>query len=247
MICKGNVKKTLKLYQTNLRLSQAFYPLLSLFEVILRNGLDEELKVYFNDNNWLITQQNGFMSDPTLIYTDRKTGKKRYNHYLKNCVANIITDLGAKATQGKIMADLTFGFWTSLFDKTHYKILNGIPIQIYSNLPPATNRNIVYQKLLRIRDFRNRVYHNEPIIFGRDATGNPTFDLVQARLIYSDIRDFFQWLDLDFDKWTKRINNINFEIERAECIMHKYPSKRYYFKRIFLGIKHYKTKYTRYN
>lgn len=247
VICNGNVKKTLKLYQTNLRLSQAFYPLLSLFEVILRNALDEQLKVYFKDNNWLITQQNGFMSDPALSYTDRKTGKKRYNHYLKNCVANIITDLGANATQGKIMAGLTFGFWTSLFDKTHYKILNGIPIQIYSNLPPATNRNIVYQKLLRIRDFRNRVYHNEPIIFGRDTAGNPTFDLIQARLIYSDIRDFFQWLDLDFDKWTKRINNINFEIERAECIMHKYPTKKYYFMRIFLGIKHYKTKYTRYN
>ncbi len=245
MICNGDVKKTLKLYQTNLRISQAFYPQLSLFEVILRNALDEELKVYFKDSNWLINQQNGFMNHASLSYIDRKTGKRVYNLYLKKSVAKIIADLGLNVTQGKIIADLTFGFWTSLLEKTHYKILNGTPIQIFTKLPPNTNRNIVYQKLLRIRDFRNRVYHNEPIIFGRDAVGNPILDLEQARLIYSDIRDFFHWLNLDFDNWTKRINNINFEIDRAECMMSKYPTKRYYFKRIILGVKHFSTKYSK--
>lgn len=242
-VCNGNHRKTLKLYQTNLRLSQAFYPLLSLCEVILRNALNEELTNYFNDPDWLKDQLNGFMNHPSLTFFDQRTGKKKTNFFLKNSVEKTIKDLGANATQGKIIADLNFGFWTALFDKTHYSILKGCPIQIFPNLPSGANRSQTYQKMLRIRDYRNRIYHNEAIIFSKDSSGNPVFNLLQAQIIYSDIKEFFEWLNLDFHKWTKRIDTINFEIERANCMMLKYPAKTYYFKRIVLGIRHYLKKY----
>jgi len=242
-VCLGDTKKALKLYQTNLRLSQAFYPLLSLFEVILRNALNEELTIYFTDTDWLTNQQTGFMSHTSLTYRDRRTGTIKHNHFLKNSVAKSISDIGAVVTQGKIIADLKFGFWTALFDLTHYRILAGRPIQIFVNLPSGTNRNIVHQKLVRVRDFRNRVYHNEPIVFGKDTTGILNFSLLQAEQIYSDIKEFFQWLDIDFDSWTSRINNINFEVSRAKCMMIYYPSKKYYLNRIILGCQHYYSKY----
>lgn len=241
--CDNDARRALKLYQTNIRISQAFYPLLSLLEVILRNALNEELTTYFSDPDWLINQQSGFMNHPSLTYTVKKTGAKKINFFLKNSVAKSITSIRHPATQGKIIADLKFGFWTALFDNTHYSILSGRPIKIFTNLPAGCNRNTINKKLIRVREFRNRIYHNEPIIFSKDTAGNPFFSLVEANQIYNDIKDFFSWLDLDFLEWTKRINNIEFELARAEKMIKHYPSVNYYYLRIILGLNHYKKKY----
>lgn len=78
-ICNNDTQRALKLYQVNLRLSAAFYPLLSLFEIVLRNALNEELIAHFNDSDWLKNQRSGFMSHPTLT-----------NDYLKQSVQKII-------------------------------------------------------------------------------------------------------------------------------------------------------------
>ena len=244
-VCGGNQDKAFKLYNTNLRISQAFYPLLSLIEVILRNALNNELTTHFNDNDWLRNQRSGFMNDPSLTYFDRRTNSNRQNDYLKKCVNSAIADCQGGVTQGKIIANLTFGFWTALFDTTHYRILVGQPIQIFSKLPVNSTRNTVHQKFKKVNDFRNRVYHNEAIVFAKDTAGNTVFSLDDAKEIYQDIQDLFLWLDLDFTQWTKSINNINLEIERAECMMRVYPSNKYYFYRISIGVKHYRNKYSR--
>jgi hypothetical protein len=220
--------------------------LLSLFEVILRNALNEEITAHFSDPDWLTNQRTGFMSDPRLTYYDRRAGRTRLNGFFKNSVTKSIDDLGHAVTHGKIIADLKFGFWTAFFDNKVFGILTGCPIRIFNRLPPLTNRRIINSKLNEIREFRNSVYHNEPIIFSRNSAGNIIFDLTKANKIYKDIREIFKWLDLDYDRWTKRINNITFELERAECMMKHYPQKQYYFNRIYLGIKHYKNKYSKF-
>ncbi len=243
IVCKGNKKHALKLYQTNIRLSQAFYPLLSLLEVVLRNSINEEITNHFTDPKWLITQQTGFMVDKSLTYIDKRTRLPKSNHYLLKSVQKSISDISSAVTQGKIIANLTFGFWTSLFDSPHFSILVGVPARIFTKTPPATKRQMIFDKLNRIRGFRNRVYHNDHIIFAKDKYGNPIFSIARANQTYEDIRDIFTWLDLDFDAWTKKINNVPFELERANHVIDKYPSKKYYFYRIKLGITHYKTKY----
>ena len=121
-VCSSN-KQALKLYQTNLRLSQAFYPLLSLLEVVLRNAIDFELTRHFNDNNWLRNQRNGFMSDPNLTYTHWRTGNVITNSFLKdeiNKSINTIRRSQSPITHSKIIADLKFGFWIALFDNRIY-------------------------------------------------------------------------------------------------------------------------------
>lgn len=243
IVCLNNTKRALKIYQTNIQLSQAFYPLLSIVEVILRNAINEIMSAHFSDANWLISQQGGFMVDPALTSIDRHSGKLKQNYYLKKSVAKSIKKIGVGHTQGKIISILEFGFWNAFFDNYHYQILSGIPIQIFSKLPRGTNRALIFDKLTRIRDFRNRVYHNEPIIFDKDVTGSPCFCLNKAIQVYGDIQDVFQWLDLDFIKWTRRINNIEFELKRSEHIFNYYPSVKYYLNRMKLGILYYKKKY----
>jgi hypothetical protein len=240
-VCNGDQQKVLKLYQANLRLSQSFYPLLSLFEVVLRNAINEELTSYFNDSDWLRNQVNGFMSDPTLTYFNQLLQKQVTNDILKKNVTSILRK-NSGITHGKIISDLNFAFWTQLFENTHYQILQGHPIQIFTNLPLGMNRNKLNQKLNRIRSFRNRISHHEPIIFA--VQNNQTvFNLSNPNEIYTDILDIFTWLDLDFNEWTRKINHVSFEIQRTEYVYMSYPKLQYYFIRLQLGLQLYGNKY----
>lgn len=53
-------KRAQRLYHSNIRLAQAFHPVLSQFEVVLRNALNLCLSAYFSDTDWIINQKNGF-------------------------------------------------------------------------------------------------------------------------------------------------------------------------------------------
>ena len=45
----NNNERAKKLYNANIRLAQAFHPILSQFEVVLRNSLNISLSIYFSD------------------------------------------------------------------------------------------------------------------------------------------------------------------------------------------------------
>jgi hypothetical protein len=76
-----------------------------------------------------------------------------------------------------------------------------------------------------------------------DASDNTIFNLQNCADIYDEIKSFFGYFNLDFKAWTQRIDNVLFEIQRAEVVHKEYPKSKYYSKRIALGIKHYKQKY----
>lgn len=54
--CGGNKLKTMLLYRYNLRLCQRFYGVLNLFEVILRNAINDHYTAYFSDKEWIVNQ-----------------------------------------------------------------------------------------------------------------------------------------------------------------------------------------------
>ena len=70
---------------------------------------------------------------------------------------------GGTISSGKVISEQSFGFWTSLFETHHYRLIGGVIIHCFPNKPNNVNRSVIAQKLNRIREFRNRVYHNEPI------------------------------------------------------------------------------------
>lgn len=57
------------------------------------------------------------------------------------------------------------GFWTDLFEDHNYKLLQVKPIKIFTKLPRNYGRKEVNEELRKIRLFRNRINHNEPICF----------------------------------------------------------------------------------
>jgi hypothetical protein len=50
-------RRAIRLYKANLKVSQAFLPVFSVFEVVLRNKLDSVLEHYFGDADWILNQK----------------------------------------------------------------------------------------------------------------------------------------------------------------------------------------------
>lgn len=55
-----NKKATLVLYRENIRVSQSFFPILNIFETVLRNQIDIKLTHYFDNENWIIHEKKWF-------------------------------------------------------------------------------------------------------------------------------------------------------------------------------------------
>lgn len=206
LIASGNSKaKAQRLYRANLRVAQAFYPILNLFEIFLRNSCHYQLSSYFKNPNWIISEKNGFMNDNSLSSS---------GFYLRNSVNRAEVKIRRSkiaVTTGKIIAEQSLGFWTNLFETHHYRLIGGAVIRAFPDKPRNINRSLLSQKLNRIRAFRNRVYHNEPLCFNGSS-----IDFAEARNIKNEIFELLEWMDNDLVFYVEYFNNINNKIHQAE-------------------------------
>lgn len=204
----GNINsRAKKLYLANIRLAQAFHPLLSQFEVILRNCINNILTSHFADSDWIINQKAGFMSHPSLVNS---------GYFLRSSIVKTESRLRRKAipiSSGKVISDQNFGFWVSLFLSHHYSLVSGQLIHIFPNKPAAESRASIYDKLDKIRNFRNRVNHSEPICF----RGN-TVDCTEVQYIFNSINDLLDWIDPDLKKFFNSIENVRNRISQINRI-----------------------------
>ena len=215
----GDKRKAQKMYYANARIAQSFQPLLSFFEVILRNQLHYALATHFNDVKWLINQKTGFMSDPSLTHTVKKTGKVTVNDFLKKEVdRSERTLIGKKrnVTAGRVIAELNLGFWNSLYETHHYALLKGVPCQIFKSLPTGYGRKEVNNAIQEIRTLRNRMSHNEPLCFS-----DKVYDMTYAKEMYAKIKDFLSWINPEIISSLKKesLDSVCKEIDEAELIM----------------------------
>lgn len=201
--CSNSKERAVKLYEANLTISQAFYPIMNLFETFLRNSINDKLTIHFSDDAWIITQKIGFMNDISLAP----------KYWIKNQIFNAERNTRGTITPGKIVAEQTFGFWTSLFEPRHYRLIGGYVIHCFPNKPTWANRNVIANMLKDIREFRNRVYHNEAICFN-----NITIDFAHAKGIKADIYKLLEWMDVDLSNYVTQFDNVDSSIAHAITI-----------------------------
>ena len=217
LLATGNsTSKAVKLYKANLKTSQAFHPLLGIFEVILRNKLNDILTSHFTDPDWIINQKAGFMSDPSLRFTYKRTGLQKTNDFLKreiNKAEKRLQKTRTPITSGKIIAEQTLGFWTDLFEVHHYRLLRGKPIQIFHSLPAGHGRKEVNDELDRVRRFRNRINHNEPICFK-----GSNIDFTETEEVHLSITNLLTWIDPEIIKFIADIDKVIKTIGKAKAI-----------------------------
>ena len=197
----GSKSSAVDLYRVNLRVSQAFYPILNLMEIFLRNSLYACIEYHFSNPDWIIIEKNGFMNDSSLANS---------GYYLKNCIINAENKLlkkGITISAGKILAEQSFGFWVSLFERSHYKLIGGSAIHTFPHKPQHINRKSILLLLSKIRDFRNRIYHNEPICFNGISV-----DFNYAAQIKNDLFDMLNWMGPDIKKYLQQFDSIDKKI-----------------------------------
>ncbi len=127
----GDTQKAIQLYNLNMKLSQAFFLPLTVFEVTLRNRINHVLSNYFGDSDWIINQKTGFMSDPSLTKTNRQTGLPRTDDFLKLQVFKAEEDLRKKSfpvISGKVIAEQHLAFWVAFFNPDYFRISSSLKL-----------------------------------------------------------------------------------------------------------------------
>ena len=190
-----------RLYAANIRLAQAFHPILSQFEVVFRNSLNTILATHFADPDWIINQKTGFMRDPSLAHS---------LYFLRTCVQkteNNLTRRSIPVTPGKIISDQTFGFWLAFFVPHHYALVSGQPLHVFSHKPITENRATIHNKLEAIKNFRNRINHCEPICFN----GN-NIDCTYATSIRGTLYNLLDWIEPGLAPYFRSIDTTNTKV-----------------------------------
>ena len=149
-------KLTLARYALNMALSESLYPALQFAEIALRNAVHRELTVRCGTDSWyesqlarLTTWQQDKVDEAKLALRKRRK----------------------PLTSGRIVAELTFGFWTGFFNNSHAR--TGIGSYLAKNAFPHAPAPEQYQAKLDkrwqdVRDLRNRVFHHERILHWND-------------------------------------------------------------------------------
>lgn len=77
-------------------------------------------------------------------------------------------------TSGQIVAELTFGFWTTILSQPYHQTLwaprkSALVKAVFPHFPKTpNNRHFIHQRYNDLRMIRNRVMHHEPIWYRHD-------------------------------------------------------------------------------
>jgi hypothetical protein len=147
-------------YLWNLALCESLYPALHGIEVALRNAVFSSGAAVLSRIStrdipcWLD-------ADPPIIHPD--------DQQMISAAKARLRERGLPLEPGRLVAELRFGFWTSLFDvryeqsKVLWPRLLGAQLLDPSSPRSMRSRKQLSPLLNRIRHLRNRVFHHEPV------------------------------------------------------------------------------------
>lgn len=147
-LSSGNPDKALDLYLFNLKVSSSLFEVIGGFEVALRNSIHLTLKPPFSADDWY-----DHVPFPWL----------RHEQNALNNAKRQIRARHKQPTPGRIVAELTLGFWCELA-ASPYRDSLWIP-HLYKAFPyKRLGRKEAYERLNGIRLLRNRIAHHECIL-----------------------------------------------------------------------------------
>jgi hypothetical protein len=202
LACAGNKSKAIKLYKANISLSQKIFSVLSIFEIVLRNKIDQHYRSIYG-SNWLFqaVQKDGFLQT-------RGCEKSR------ETIECIITILGYNYNPDKAIAELTLGFWAYLFASKQFAAAGSTLLNIFPNRPFRTNHTTVFNLLKGLKMIRNRVAHHEPICFDSPLSISTSSTEQQ----YDDMIALLKWLNVDPTSLLSGIDRVKKEITYINSI-----------------------------
>lgn len=149
-----DAKLVLSGYHDNIMLSEAMIPTLHYFEICLRNRIDYILKKHFSPT-WLLHLPNHLMISEQdkkkiedIISKTRRVNKREPHH-------------------DDVVAQMTFGFWCAFFHRKYDPVIWHRKDTIKTVFPNLLRHNrkrmYVEDKILILKEIRNRIAHHEPV------------------------------------------------------------------------------------
>ena len=175
---------TLARYLLNMALCESLYSPLQLCEIALRNAIHRHVSALMGRVDWY--DDPGFLLTPWAADEVAK-------------VKSRITKTGKPITAGRVVAELQFGFWISLFE-VHYEqrtpFLPGAIKTVFPRLPKSLHKRKDRKgDLDKIRLLRNRVFHHERIVHWKDLDARHDLILQVIAWISPDLRHLADTLD----------------------------------------------------
>lgn len=136
-------------YLWNMALCEALYPSLQTLEVAFRNAVHVELGRAINEPQWLSVA-------PGIFYADELSAIEKSKKTLHERRGGI--------TEPFLVAEMNFGFWTSLLDSRYDRMWHKIIAKAFPNMPRAIRtRGEVSKRMNRVRHLRNSALHHHSI------------------------------------------------------------------------------------
>lgn len=177
----GDAEFALELYGWNIQISEAFFPLLSAAEVCLRNTVSARLIEKYGHKWWNDAQFHSVIGPKGKVITLRA----RQN----------LSRSGA-VTSGRMIAELTFGFWVQMLRPQNVTDL-WTPLHTYfADLPETISYDQFYDRCKEVAKLRNRIFHHEPII-ERDILRD-----------YGAILEIIKWISSDKGEWIQKYSRV---------------------------------------
>jgi len=188
---ENNLDKAILHYKSNISISEAFYPLLAILEIGVRNCMDDQLSKRFEDKYWF--ENFEFIKIASRFQIDQ----------IAMARSNILSQKKA-ITSGKVIAELSFGFWTSLLDtKFEMTLWKSLRLSFRNCPKQIRKRKTMSAKFNGIRKLRNRIFHHEAI----------TWDLHVLDSYKNEILEGIEWLDIGMLEWVGELNHVDTIIE----------------------------------
>jgi len=147
----------MELYLWNLRLASAYSEALHWVEVGLRNALSSQWQLLRDTR-----VPSGYWFDLKLRWFS-----PWYQPEAERLVRKAVARAGVRqqgAAPGKVVAELTFGFWTRMLSR-HYEASLWTPAFRHA-FPAGVSRQEVAERFTALHRLRNRVAHHEPLFDG---------------------------------------------------------------------------------
>lgn len=145
---------TLARYLWNMALCESLYSPLQMVEIALRNAIQRSLEDQFKSPQWYDVRECWLLLSPAQQSQIHESRHK-------------LTRQNKPLNPGRIVAELTFGFWTAFFNKRCAQNRNIIQLTARAfHSAPKYQRDMrsLNRRLTALRELRNRVFHHERII-----------------------------------------------------------------------------------
>jgi hypothetical protein len=156
----------------NTALSEALYPSLHAIEVGYRNRLHECIANVMGNTDWILNPPFLYDSEKEILQTAKDALRVR----------------GKSPTTGYLIAELKFGFWTSLADARYDTMWPKIIRCVFPFMPKTIRtRGEISKRLNRVRRLRNATSHHHSIWHWGDLEDH-----------HSNIYSLMEWMEPDY-------------------------------------------------